>query len=216
MLVRNPLRSPGRADPMLADSHDLKLPDLLWIGDRKTFATIPVAIFLCQRAHHFDGLTGGGAPFQRQTAKLLDDQRRVVVDQGVRPRERRLTDAHLLLVQRWIASVDVGICMRDLRNLSHYLDPCGVGHELGLAPVLADRSHGTRLVILRWNDIHPSVRSAVASVRGHHRPVRAGQPPDHNAGALQPRILIILSPSSESRGTKRRHHHKNFLHYNQS
>ena len=216
MLVRNPLGRPGRADPMLADSHDLKLPDLLRVGDRKALATIAVAIFLSQRTHHLDGLPCRGGTLHRQTAKLLDDQRRVVVDQGVRPRERRLTDAHLLLVQRWIASVDVGICMRDLRNLSHYLDPCGVGHELGLAPVLADRSHGTRLVILRWNDVHPSVGGAVASVRGHHRPVRAGQPPDHNAGALQPRILIILSPRSESRGTKRRHHHKNFLHYNQS
>ena len=212
MLVRNPLSSPGRADPMLADSHDLKLPDLLRIGDRKTFTTIPVAIFLCQRAHHFDGLPCRGGTLHRQTAELLDDQRRIVVDQGVRPRERRLTDAHLLLVQRWIASVDVGICMRDLRNLSHYLDPCGVGHELGLAPVLADQSHRTGLVILGRNDVHPSVGGAVASVRGHHRPVGARQPPDHNAGALQPRILIILSPSSESRGHKSRQRHKNFSH----
>ena len=91
---------------MLADSHDLKLPDLLRVGDRKALATIAVAIFLSQRTHHLDGLPCRGGTLHRQTAELLDEQRRVVVDEGVRPGEGRLADAHLLLVQRRVAGVD--------------------------------------------------------------------------------------------------------------
>ena len=56
-----------------------------------------------------------------------------------------------------ITCVDVGICVRNLRKFYLDLDSSGVCHELSFAPILADLCLRARLVILRWNYVHPSV-----------------------------------------------------------
>ena len=56
-----------------------------------------------------------------------------------------------------ITCVVVGLCVRNLRKFYLDLDSSGVCHELSFAPILADLRLRARLVILRWDYVHPSV-----------------------------------------------------------
>ena len=58
MVVGNAFGHPCGADFLLADPHDFKLPDLVFVGHRQTFAAVPIAVLLRQGAHEADGVAG--------------------------------------------------------------------------------------------------------------------------------------------------------------
>ena len=51
MLIRDSSGHPRRSNPVLADAHNLELPDFVLVSHRETLASIAVPVLLGQRTH---------------------------------------------------------------------------------------------------------------------------------------------------------------------
>ncbi len=192
VVVRNPLGHPCGADFVLADAHNLELPDLVFVGHREAFTAVSVAILLCQGAHEADGVAGVVAALKGHALQFLDGEPAGGVHEGVGATESGLSHGQLLLVEAGVGRVQIGICMRHLRNLTHELDAGGIAPEPGLHGASEHGMHRPGLMVCGGFHLHPGTIPAVAGVGSDDGTVGGGFLAHHQGGAaLAVKLLRI-------------------------
>ena len=141
LVVRDALGHPYGAHLVAAAADDFEGPYFFLIGHRQALAGVAVAVFLGGFAHQADGVTGIVAAHERQAGEFLDEEHRVLVDEGVRTREGGLAHGQLFLIQAGIACIDIGISMADFRDFAHLPDSGSVALELRVPEALKDFEH---------------------------------------------------------------------------
>ena len=184
MLVGYALGSPDGADLVLAAAHDLKLPDLVFVGNGYALALVAIAVLLHQVANQADGVAGVVAAFKDDAHKFLDIEHAILVDQAFGTAESSFSDGQLLLIHAGVGSVEVGVGVCHLRDGAHLAQTGGVGAVRGMHRAFVDFLHGLGVVVLSRLHGHPSAVNAVASVRGDDAAVHRGFLANHDAGAV--------------------------------
>ena len=182
-VVGDALGHPDGAHLAAAAADDFEGPYFLLVRDRQAFAGVAVAVFLGRFAHQADGVARVVAAHERQAREFLDEEDRVLVDEGVRAGEGRFADGDLLLVQAGVARIDIGIGMADLWDFAHLPHAGGVSFELGVPQAFIDFEHVSGGVVRGGFHRDPRVRHAVAGVGGEDGAVRGREPAHHDAGA---------------------------------
>ena len=180
VVVGDPLRHPGCADPVLADADDFELPDFVLVGDRQAFAAVAVSVLLGEGAHQPDGVPGVVAALQGDALKLLDPEPAGGIHKRVRAAEGGFADGQLLLVEAGIGRVQVGVGMGRLRDFSHELDAGSIPAEVRVHGAPEDRMHGAGLMVRSRFYLGPCAVSTVAGMGCHHGTVGGGLPANHN------------------------------------
>ena len=206
LVVRDALGHPYGAHLVAAAADDFEGPYFFLIGHRQALAGVAVAVFLGGFAHQADGVAGVVAAHQRESGELLDEEHRVLVDEGVRAREGGLAHGELLLVQAGIARIDIGVGVADFGDLAHLLDAGGVALELRVPEALEDLEHVAFLMVDGGFHRNPGVRDAVAGVGSDDGTVRGGEPAHHDAGAALGLVAVgvdALRPGACGNGQRR-------------
>ena len=180
VVVGDPFRHPGGADPFLADADDFELPDFVLVGDREAFAAVAVAVLLREGAHQPDGVPGVVAALQGDALELFDPEPAGGIHKRVRTAEGGFADGQLLLVEAGVGRVEVGVGMGRLRDFSHELDAGSIPAEVRVHGAPEDRMHGAGLMVRSRFYLGPCAVSTVAGMGCHHGTVGGGLPANHN------------------------------------
>ena len=94
------------------------MPNFVFVSDGDAFAAVAIAVFLDKVSDELDGVTGVVAAHQGHAFQLFDQEHAILIDQGVGTRESCFAYGQLFLVQTGICSVEVGVGVSHLRNLT--------------------------------------------------------------------------------------------------
>ena len=206
LVVRYALGHPHGTHLVAAAADDLEGPYFFRVRDGEALAGVAVAVFLGGFAHQADRVTGVVTAHERQAGEFLDEEHRILVDEGVRAGEGGFAHGELLLVQARIARIDIGVGVAYFGDFTHFPDTGGVALELRVPEAFVDLEHVAFLVVRGGFHRDPGVRDAVAGMGGDHGAVRRCEPAHHDAGAAFGFIAVgidALRPDACGDGQRR-------------
>ncbi len=183
VVVGDALCRPDGAGCTRAGAVDLKLPDLIRVGDSQALAPVGIAVLLSHFTHQADGIAGIVAIFEGQALEFLNPENAVPVDQFPAAVVGRLADGQLFLVHARVSRVDEAVGLQGGRHdATGLIDPAHVPGLLLMQDIEVIGFGLPRQEGLARFDGYIGTIVGVAAMGGHDRSVTGGFLAHHDGG----------------------------------